>query len=66
MSGIYKKAGGTFLLKILGLSIAFIFQIVLGRILNPELYGEYTMYLTYSSVFSIITAILCLIAYLGL
>lgn len=55
MSGLYKKAGGTFILKSFGLGIAFIFQIVLGRILNPELYGEYTMYLTYSTVFSIIT-----------
>ncbi len=55
MSELYKKAGGTFLLKFLGLGIAFVFQIILGRILNPELYGEYTMYLTYSTVFSIIT-----------
>ncbi len=55
MSGLYKKAGGTFILKFFGLGIAFIFQILLGRILNPELYGEYTMYLTYSTVFSIIT-----------
>lgn len=55
MSGLYKKAGGTFILNFFGLGIAFIFQIVLGRILNPELYGEYTMYLTYSTVFSIIT-----------
>jgi len=55
MSGLYKKAGGTFIFKFFGLGIAFIFQIVLGRILNSELYGEYTMYLTYSTVFSIIT-----------
>lgn len=55
MSGLYKKVGGTFILKIFGLGIAFIFQIILGRILNPKLYGEYTMYLTYSTVFSIIT-----------
>lgn len=55
MNGLYKKAGGTFILKSFGLGIAFIFQIILGRFLNPELYGEYTMYLTYSTVFSIIT-----------
>ena len=55
MSELYKKAGGTFIFKFFGLGIAFIFQIVLGRVLNPELYGEYTMYLTYSTVFSIIT-----------
>lgn len=55
MSGLYKKAGSTFILKSFGLGIAFIFQIILGRVLNPELYGEYTMYLTYSTVFSIIT-----------
>jgi len=55
MGELYKKAGSTFFLKSFGLGIAFIFQIILGRILNPELYGEYTMYLTYSTVFSIIT-----------
>ncbi len=55
MSRLYKKAGGTFILKTFGLGIAFIFQIILGRMLNPELYGEYTMYLTYSTVFSIIS-----------
>lgn len=55
MSGLYKKAGSTFILKFFGLGIAFIFQILLGRVLNPELYGKYTMYLTYSTVFSIIT-----------
>lgn len=55
MSGLYKKAGGTFVFKFFGLGIAFVFQIILGRILKSELYGEYTMYLTYSTVFSIIT-----------
>lgn len=57
MSELYKKAGGTFILKFFGLGIAFIFQIVLGRVLNPELYGEYTMYLTYSTLFSIVTVL---------
>lgn len=57
MAGLYKKAGGTFIFKILGLSIAFILQIVLGRILNPKLYGIYTMYITYTTLFSIITII---------
>lgn len=55
MSGLYKKAGSTFILKTFGLGIAFVFQIILGRVLAPELYGEYTMYLTYSTVISIIS-----------
>ena len=57
MSEFYKKASGTFILKFFGLGIAFFFQILLGRILNTELYGQYTMYLTYSTVFSIITVL---------
>lgn len=55
MEGLYKKAGSTFFLKVFGLGIAFIFQIILGRLLEPASYGEYTMYLTYSSIFTIIT-----------
>ena len=55
MDGLYKKAGSTFFLKVFGLGIAFIFQIILGRLLEPASYGEYTMYLTYSSIFTIIT-----------
>jgi O-antigen/teichoic acid export membrane protein len=54
MSGLYRKVGNTFFLKVFGLGIAFIFQIVLGRILEPNLYGQYTMYLTYTTVLSII------------
>lgn len=55
MDGLYKKAGNTFFFKVFGLGVAFIFQIILGRVLDPASYGEYTMYLTYSSVFTIIT-----------
>ncbi|MHC5268661.1 flippase [Enterococcus sp. LJL98] len=54
MDGLYKKAGSTFFLKVFGLGVAFIFQIILGRMLEPASYGEYTMYLTYSSIFTII------------
>ncbi|AZO93473.1 flippase [Halocella sp. SP3-1] len=55
MSDLYKKVSGTFLLKIIGLSIGFIFQIILGRMLGPEMYGKYTMYLTYTVILSIIS-----------
>lgn len=55
MNGLYKKAGSTFVLKAFGLITAFIFQIALGRMLSPEAYGEYTMYLTYSMLFSVVS-----------
>lgn len=55
MSGIYKKAGSTFVLKIVGLALGFVLQIFLGRILGPELYGKYTMYLTYTIILSVIS-----------
>lgn len=53
MNKLYFNISSTFFIKIIGLFIAFVFQIVLGRILKPELYGKYTMYLTYSTVLSI-------------
>lgn len=55
MSGLYKKAGSTFVLKIVGLALGFVLQIFLGRILGPELYGKYTMYLTYTIILSVIS-----------
>lgn len=55
MDGLYKKAGSTFFFKVFGLGAAFIFQIILGRVLEPAAYGEFTMYLTYSSIFTIVT-----------
>lgn len=54
MNGLYRKISSTFLLKIFGLGLAFVFQIVLGRVLEPTLYGQYTMFLTYTTVLSII------------
>jgi O-antigen/teichoic acid export membrane protein len=55
MSELYKKAGGTFVLKIVGLALGFVLQIFLGRTLGPELYGKYTMYLTYTIILSVIS-----------
>lgn len=55
MSGLYKNAGATFVLKIIGLAIGFILQIFLGRMLGAELYGKYTMYLTYTVILSVIS-----------
>lgn len=57
MGGLYRSASGTFLIKALGLGVAFIFQIILGRTLEPELYGQYTMFLTYTNVLSIIAVL---------
>lgn len=57
MDGLYKKVSNTFIIKILGLGIAFIFQIILGRVLKPEFYGQYTMFLTYTNILSIIAVL---------
>lgn len=57
MESLYRKVSITFLIKILGLGIAFVFQIILGRFLKPELYGQYTMFLTYTSILSIIAVL---------
>lgn len=57
MKSLYRKVSVTFLIKILGLGIAFVFQIILGRLLKPELYGQYTMFLTYTSVLTIIAVL---------
>jgi O-antigen/teichoic acid export membrane protein len=57
MNGLYKKASFTFLIKILGLGIAFVFQVILGRLLEPETYGEFTMFVTFITLLSIISVI---------
>lgn len=54
MNKLYQTISGIFLIKVIGLGIAFIFQIILGRSLEPEFYGKYTMYITYISIISII------------
>ena len=54
MTVLYKKASITFLLSAIGLCLAFGFQVILGRVLSPLLYGEFTMYVTYSTILSII------------
>ena len=55
MDKLYNKVSFTFCLKVFGLGVGFVFQIVLGRMLDPNLYGQYTMFLTYTSVLSIIS-----------
>jgi O-antigen/teichoic acid export membrane protein len=57
MEGLYRKVSGTFLIKVLGLGIAFVFQIIIGRVLKPELYGQYTMLQTYVNVLSVIAVL---------
>lgn len=57
MNGLYKRVSGTFLIKVLGLGIAFIFQIVLSRVLGVEEYGQYTIFITYINVLLIIAVL---------
>jgi O-antigen/teichoic acid export membrane protein len=57
MESLYKKISGTFVIKLLGLGIAFLFQIIIGRFLEPEYYGLYTMFLTYTDIFLIISVL---------
>ncbi|WBW98666.1 oligosaccharide flippase family protein [Oceanirhabdus sp. W0125-5] len=54
MSELYKKASVTFIIKILGLGIGFAFQIILGRTLQAEIYGKYTMFITYANIINIL------------
>ena len=54
MKNMYIKVGNTFLIKILGLVLAFAFQIMISRYLEPMLYGQFTLFLTYSSILSVI------------
>lgn len=51
MNNIIKKSGITFIIKIFGLGLAFITQILFARLLNPEIYGQYTLIITYSNIF---------------
>jgi len=55
MDKFYQKVTGTFVLKFIGLLLAFVFQIFLGQNLKPSLYGEFTMYITYSNILSVIS-----------
>lgn len=57
MNELYRNVSGTFFIKVLGLGITFIFQVILGRTLEPEFYGQYTMFLTYTNVLSIIAVL---------
>jgi len=57
MEGLYRKISGTFFIKVLGLGTAFLLQIILGRTLKPELYGHYTIFITYINVLSIIAVL---------
>ena len=54
MNKLYQTISGTFLLKVMGLGIAFLFQIILGRTLEPAFYGQYTMFITYINILTII------------
>ncbi|MDP4090705.1 MAG: oligosaccharide flippase family protein, partial [Bacillota bacterium] len=57
MDGLYKRVSSTFILRFLGLGIGFVLQIVLGRTLSQEMFGQYTMYLTYTNVLMIFAII---------
>lgn len=55
MDNLYKKASKTFIVNILGLVMAFLFQLILGRWLKPDLYGQFTMFTIYINIFTIVT-----------
>lgn len=55
MKELYKKISGTFLIRVLGLGAAFILQIILGRYLTPDAYGQYTIFVTYINMLSILS-----------
>lgn len=57
MEGLYKRVSKTFVIRFLGLGIGFILQIILGRTLSTEVYGQYTMYITYTNVLMIFAVI---------
>lgn len=57
MDGLYRRVGSTFIIRFLGLGIGFLLQIILGRTLSTDVYGQYTMYLTYTNVLMIFSVI---------
>lgn len=57
MEGLYKRVSSTFIIRFLGLGIGFLLQIILGRTLSIEAFGQYTMYLTYTNVLMIFAII---------
>lgn len=57
MDNLYKKASKTFIVNILGLVMAFLFQLILGRSLKPDLYGQFTMFTIYINIFTIVTVL---------
>lgn len=59
MEKLFKKTGTTFILKIIGLGLSFFLQILFARLLTPEIYGKYTLIITYTNIF-------CLLIVLGM
>lgn len=57
MNGLYKKVSSTFVIKVLGFGIAFVFQVILSRMLQLEAYGQYTMFITYINILLIIAVL---------
>ncbi len=54
---MYKKTLYTFVLKVIGLLVAFGFQIILGRLLPQDSYGKYTIFVTYINILSVFSVI---------
>lgn len=51
----FKKAGVVFFIKIIGLAIAFFLQLILTNNLSSVSYGEYTLFLTYINILTMIS-----------
>lgn len=57
MIDFFQKTGIVFLIKVVGLVIAFLFQFLLTNNLSPASYGEYTLFLTYINMLTIFSLI---------
>lgn len=55
MKFLLKNTSLVFVMKIFGMGFAFIFQIILGRLLGKSLYGEYTVFISIVNIFSLVT-----------
>lgn len=53
IENLLKKSGMVFIIKILGLGLGFLFQIILTNSLDASIYGKYTIFLTYLNMITI-------------
>ncbi|SHH26768.1 flippase [Clostridium grantii] len=54
---LLKNTSLVFVMKIFGMGLAFVFQMLMGRLLGPNYYGEYTIYITIVNIFCLFTVL---------